>query len=192
MQRIQGRKICNFMGMIRLVVGVLVLMHAPPPAAARPWKPTPQALATDYAQITHQRGARDVVVVLWLVPQMMPVVSEEAREFLDKYAVIGVGHGHMSIGGAMTFDDIAGVQASDGGGNALVLLSGDSIPPMAQAMLVGLQGVFQKSFGALGQGFRWFVFEAGAVHSCESGTLSIAYDGETYTYETPIPGCPAK
>jgi len=54
-----------------------------------------------------------------------------------------------------------------------------------------LQAVLPKAFGPMGQGFRWFVFAGGAVHACEAG-LSVAYDGETYTYETPIPGCPTK
>jgi hypothetical protein len=189
---IQVRKTCNFSRVLSLVVAVLALAQAYSPVAARPWKPTQQALATDYAAITDQRSSRDLVIVIWLVPPMMSVASEEARGLLDTYAVIGVGHGHMSVGGTMTFDDINDLQASDGGGKALVPLSGDGIPPLAQGMLVGLQGAFQKSFGALGQGFHWFVFEAGAVRSCETGGLSIAYDGETYTYETPIPGCPAK
>jgi len=55
-----------------------------------------------------------------------------------------------------------------------------------------VQAILQKSIGPMGQGFRWFVFEGGAVHACETGGLSVAYDGETYTYETPIPGCPGK
>lgn len=161
-------------------------------AQARPWKPTSNALALDYSQIVHTRTARDVVLVWWQVAEILPVASEQQREFLDKYTIVGIVHGHTAIGGVITFDVVGGVQASDGDGNALAPLAGDSIPPAAQGVLVALQGALQKSLGPMGQGFHWFVFEAGAVHSCEQGGLSISYDGETYTYETPIPGCPTK
>lgn len=42
----------------------------------------------------------------------------------------------------------------------------------------------------MGQGTHWFVFEANNVHSCGVGGLAVPYDGELYTYQTPIPGCP--
>jgi hypothetical protein len=192
MRSIQERKTWDLSRVIGIVAGMVVLMLAVSPAAARPWKPTPQALAIDYAQIINQRSPRDLVMVIWLVPQMLGVASEEARELLDKYALIGIAHGHMLIGGTMSYDAIRELNATDDKGNTLAVLTGDNIPPMAQGALTTVQGVFKKMIGPMGEGIQWFVFEAGAVHSCEQGGLSIAYDGETYTYETPIPGCPAK
>ena len=161
-------------------------------ATARPWKPTPDALALDYAEIIDHRGARDFVVVLWIVPQMLTVASEETRELLDKYATVGIVHAHLHIGGTASFDEIDEVRAVDGDGNALVLLTGDNIPPATQSSLTTMQGVLKKMIGPMGEGTRWLVFDAGAVRSCEKGRLSISYDGETYTYDTPIPGCPTK
>jgi hypothetical protein len=73
---------------VALVLSIIVLMDDGL-AAARPWKPTPQALALDYAEIAHQRGSHDLVFVIWLVPQMLGVASEEIRDLLDKYTIIG-------------------------------------------------------------------------------------------------------
>jgi hypothetical protein len=180
----------RFGAIVGLLTGVLLLIHVSS-AAARPWKPTSQALALDYAEITHQRGTRDLVIIIWLVPQMLGVASEEARELLDKYALVGALHQHMLVGGTASYDANSLMQAVDDHGNALVLLTGDKIPPTAQGTLVILQAVMKKMIGPMGEGIQWFVFEAGSVHSCEKGGLSISFEGETYTYETPIPGCPA-
>jgi hypothetical protein len=193
MRRIQERKIRGLSGAIAVAMGVVLLALAASPAAvARSWKPTPQALAIDYTQIIHQRTPRDLVILIWLVPQTLGVASEETRELLDKYALIGIAHGHMLIGGTMGYDSIRELNATDDRGIALVHLSGDDIPPMAQGALATVQAVFKKMIGPMGEGIQWFVFEAGAVHACEKGGLSIAYDGETYSWETPIPGCSAK
>jgi hypothetical protein len=188
MQRISRRRVG---ALAALAVAVWVASGAAP-AQSRPWKPKPNALALDYAQILDQRGTHDSIVLWWLVPPMMERASVEAQELLDKYVVLGIVHAHMLVGGTMSFDPVEGVEASDSDGTPLVLLTGDNIPPLAQGTLATLQAILQKAIGPMGQGFRWFVFEGGAVHACEAGGLSVAYDGETYTYETPIPGCPAK
>ncbi|HKF71978.1 MAG TPA: hypothetical protein VKB68_09515 [Stellaceae bacterium] len=173
-----------------MLLGMLILIHASLPASARPWKPTPQALALDYAEIIHQRGTRDLVIIIWLVPQMLGIASEEARELLDQYALIGALHGHMLIGGTMSYDANSQLQAADDRGDALIPVTGDSVPPTVQGALTTWQGVLKKMIGPMGEGVQWFVFEAGRVHSCEKGGLSISFEGETYTYETPVPGCP--
>ena len=170
----------------------LVLAAGATSAQARPWKPKPNALALDYSQILDQRSARDVVVLWWLAPPTMERASVEAQELLDKNVVLGIVRAHVLIGGTMSFDPIERLEASDANGTPLAPLTGDDIPPVAQGTLTALQAILQKSFGPMGQGFHWFVFEGGAVHACEAGGLSVAYDGETYTYETPFPGCPAK
>jgi hypothetical protein len=66
----------------------------------------------------------------------------------------------------------------------------NDIPPAITGLLAGLQAALNQSLGAMGQGIRWFVFEAGGVHACGPGGLSIPFEGETHSYETPIPGCP--
>jgi hypothetical protein len=47
----------------------------------------------------------------------------------------------------------------------------------------------RQTIGQMGQGMHFFAFEGG-VHACEKGQLSIPFAGETYIYDTPIPGCP--
>jgi len=188
MRRISRRRVG---ALAALAVAVWVASGAAP-AQSRPWKPKPNALALDYAQILDQRSTRDSIVIWWLAPPMMERASVEAQELLDKYVVVGIVHAHMLVGGSMSFDPIETIEASDGSGSPLTQLTGDNIPPLAQGTLAALQAILQKAIGPMGQGFRWFVFEGGAVHACEPGGLSVAYDGETYTYETPIPGCPAK
>ncbi|MGH7025610.1 MAG: hypothetical protein ACREEB_18770, partial [Caulobacteraceae bacterium] len=157
MRRFREGKPSGATPVIGLLLGALVpvLIHASPPAAGRPWKPTSQALALNYAEITHQRGAHDVVIVMWLVPQILGVASEETKELLDKYALIGAAHGHMLVGGAMSYDANSQLQAADDRGNALVLLTGDKIPPTAQGVLVTLQGALKKIIGPMGEGIQW-------------------------------------
>lgn len=174
------------------LLGVALTANLSAVATARPWKPTPDALALDYAEIIDHRGARDFVLVFWIVPQMLTVASEETRELLDEYAMVGIVHAHLHIDGTASFDEIDEVRAVDGNGSALVLLTGNNIPPAAQGALTSMQGVLKKMIGPMGEGTRWLVFDAGAVRSCEKGRLSISYDGEIYTYDTPIPGCPTK
>ena len=51
--------------------------------------------------------------------------------------------------------------------------------------------MFRQSLGAVGAGFRWFVFDGASVKSCTPGSgFSVQLANETYTYDTPIPGCP--
>ena len=188
MRRISRRRV----GMLAAFAVAVWAASGSAPAQSRPWKPKPNALALDYAQILDQRGTRDSIVIWWLVPPMMERASVEAQELLDKYVVLGIVHAHMLVGGIMSFDPVEAIEASDSAGTPLPRLTGDEIPPLAQGTLATLQAILQKAIGPMGQGFRWFVFEGGAVHACETGGLALAYDGETYTYETPIPGCPAK
>jgi len=164
------------------------------PGYSRPWKPTATALAQDYAQIQDNRGKGglvDLVLVLWLAPEMFQD-NPQAHELLDKYVVIGLVHAKSEIGGIISFEEIETPQAEDGNSKPLALLTGDKIPPAIAGMMVALEGSLRQALGLAGQGINWFAFDGGAVHSCEKGRLSIPFAGETYTYETPIPGCPQK
>ncbi|HML11409.1 MAG TPA: hypothetical protein VK432_11165 [Stellaceae bacterium] len=167
----------------------LLCAAAPDPAQSRPWKPTPAALAQDYTQIIDNRSGKELVLVWWLVPQLIPN-SSAAAELLDKYVVVGIIHGHVDVGGTLSFDKIDSLQAMDGNSTPLKALIGDNIPPAVQGALTAVEGVLRQALGPTGQGIAWFVFEGGAVHACQKGGLSIPFEGETYTYETPIPGCP--
>ena len=188
MSGISSRRI----GALAALAVALGLAAGATPAQARPWKPTASALALDYAQILDRRSAHDLVMLMWLAPPSLEHASVEGHELLDKYVVLGLVHGHLLVGGSMSFDPIDHVEASDGEGKRLELLTGDAIPPLGQGALAALQAMLKKAMGPMGQGIQWFVFEGGAVRACDTGGLSVAYDGETYTYQTPIPGCPAK
>lgn len=166
------------------------VLFASSPAGARPWKTTPQGLAQDYAQILDIRDQGEVVMVVWMSPPMLGA-PPQAQQLLDKYIVIGVVHGRMGPGGSMLFDVIDTLEAKDGNGTALKLLEGDKQPDDISQFVLAMGGTMKQAIGAMGQGMRFFVFENGGVHSCAKGKLAIPYAGEVYTYDTPIPGCPA-
>jgi hypothetical protein len=92
----------------------------------------------------------------------------------------------------MSFEDIDTLEARDGGGNPLALVPRNQLPPAAIGLLAAFEAAFRQSFGRLGDGMKFFTFDAGAVPACEKGGISIPYAGETYTWETPFPGCPQK
>lgn len=163
---------------------------APKAAWSRNWKPAPSALAQDYSIITDARDNHDIKMIFWLSSLMLP--EGHARELFDHYVIVGVTRAHISPVGTMSFDIVDTLQASDGGGAPLRLLSGDNIPPLVNGMVSAMTSMLGQSLGPLGKGIHWFVFEAGSVHACVDGGLSIPFADEVYTYQTPIPGCPRK
>jgi hypothetical protein len=171
-----------------LAVGLALTIAAD--VSARPWKPEGKAAAQDYTQIIHNKSNTEVIMIWWLVPQILPATPPGAVELLDDHVIVGIADGHVAPNGAMTFAPIDHLSAADGSGHALKALSGTDMPATVSLLVTTLQAVLGKAAGAMGQGIRWFVFEGGAVHSCGLGALAIAYEGELYTYDTPIPGCP--
>jgi len=155
---------------------------------ARPWKPAMKQLASDYATIIDGRDPRDVRVIFWLAP---PIVDPgPGADLLDKYVIIGVGSGHFSAEGSVTFDPIYSLRVKDSDAKPLQRLTGEQIPPVVAGAVATMESVFSQSLGAFGKGMHWFVFAGGTVHACGSGGISIPFAGETYTYDTPFPGCP--
>jgi hypothetical protein len=129
-------------------------------------------------------------MIFWIAPPMLP--EGQARLLLDNYIIVGVARGHIATTGTISFDTVDTLQASDSGGKPLRLLSGDDIPPAINGTVSTMTSVFSQSLGAFGRGFHWFVFDAGSVHACSSGGLSIPFADEVYVYQTPIPGCPGQ
>ncbi len=77
-------------------------------------------------------------------------------------------------------------------GNALKQIADSDLPPVMTNMLASVEGMLHQALGPMGEGIHWLVFDSGGtVRSCAKGGLSVQYAGETYTYQTPIPGCPA-
>ncbi|MFO1183407.1 MAG: hypothetical protein U1E56_01310 [Bauldia sp.] len=159
-------------------------------AEARQWRTTPQAAANDYLIITDGRAANDIVLLMWMAsPLMPPNADETARKFLDQYVIVGVAHMHVSPGGEATFDTIPALTASTSSQPALKAISPADMPPRLQGLSVVLTGAFKQALGHFGDGTKWFYFESAGVDPCKSGRLSIPYDGETYTFDLPVPGC---
>jgi len=107
-----------------------------------------------------------------------------------RYVVIGIADGRPAPTGAMGFENIADLKVMDQTGRTLASLSANATPPDVAQTTSTLQMLARQSLGAIGQGMHWFVFDGNTIHSCDAGKLSIPYAGETYTYDTPIPGCP--
>jgi hypothetical protein len=171
-----------------LAVGLLA-----PAAGAREWRRTPDSMARDYALIVDARSTHDLVLVFWFVPQMIPdgPGAEAARRLLQQYVVVGVVHAHTADTGAMTFEDVPAAVMTLQSGEVPARVQGDALPPAAAGLATALQAVFRQSLGNLGQGMRWFYFDGAAVDSCGKGRTTLAVLDENYTYDMPIPGCPA-
>jgi hypothetical protein len=168
-----------------LVLGLL-LVAGLTPASARLWKPTPALLAQDYLTINHNKGAEGHVVIGWMASPIMSAPT--VKPLLDKYVVISVVHTRPQPEGVISYDDVQGVQVSDGSGQPLRELTGDAIPPSLVGMTASAGASFRQTTQGRGKMY-WGVYEAGAVSACGRGKLQITYDGETYSYDTPLPGC---
>jgi hypothetical protein len=163
-------------------------------ASSRNWKATPDAIAREYATINDARPGGELVLLMWFVPAMVrPDVSGAANlaAMLQKYIVVMVVHGHLDkASGTFSFEDIDTLEARDRAGRPLNLLARSDMPPAPTAMLAAVEAMFRQSLGAMGKGAKMFVFDAADVDSCKTGGMSIPFAGETYTWDTPIPGCP--
>jgi len=89
----------------------------------------------------------------------------------------------------MTFTPVPDLKIADAAGRQLSPLATNATPPEMAQTITTLQGLARQNLGPVGQGMRWFVFDGSMIHSCQPGKLSVPYGGETYTYDTPIPGC---
>jgi hypothetical protein len=164
------------------------------PVLSRQWRATPATLALDYAQIIDQRsGGQEIVMAFWFVPQMLPANSpgaDIATAMLQKYVVIGVVHASMQRGtGTASFENVDALPAMDQSGKPLALVANDTLPPTLVGMRSAMESFFRQTMGAMGNGLKMFVFDAGDVGSCKPGQLSVLLANETYTWDTPIPGC---
>jgi hypothetical protein len=109
---------------------------------------------------------------------MVPAVS--LKQILDKYVVISIMRTRQAPGGPVTWDDVQGVQLSDGNGQPLKEVQTDAIPPMLVGLIAASDATMRQN--SLGKGkVTWSVWEAGSI---------AAYDGEAYSFDTPLPGCP--
>ena len=161
------------------------------PAAARQWNPDTRGAALDYTQILHAKGNGEIVMVWWVVPETFPsdANSQVLKDVLTRYVIVGVAHGRNGAGGGMAFDTIADLRIADSTSRPLSPLAANTAPPEVTQALTSLQALARQSLGPIGPGMRWFVFDGSTIHACTPGKISVPFGGETYTYDTPIPGC---
>jgi hypothetical protein len=179
-----------------VVAAVLLVSQGLSPASARQWRATPDAIARDYATITDTRPNGELIMLLWIVPRMVQPNSPGATAavaMVQKYVLVVAVHGHLDkTTGIMSFEDIDALDVRDQGGKALTPVARNDLPPTNTAMLAALEAMFRQSIGAMGKGMKMFVFEGGAIDSCKKGQLAVPLAGETYTWDTPFPGCEQK
>jgi len=165
----------------------LALLFAEAPVLARLWKPTPEQLALEYLTINHSKGAEGRVLLGWMASPMIPAPT--VKPLLDKYVVLSIVHTRQAPGGPVTWDDIQGVQVADGNGQPLKEVAADAMPPALVGLIASSDASMRQSTQGKGK-IYWSVWEAGSVNACQRGKLVVTYDGEAYSYDTPIPGCP--
>lgn len=162
------------------------------PVLARQWNPDSRGAAVDYTQILHAKGPGQVVFVWWVVPETFAGApnAQGLQDALSRYVVVGIADGRAPGPGApMNFTQIPDLKIADTAGRQLSPLAANATPPEMTQTIATLQGLARQNLGPVGQGMRWFVYDGSAIHSCQPGKLSVPYGGETYTYDTPIPGC---
>jgi hypothetical protein len=179
-----------------VAAAALLLVSGLSPVSARQWRATPDAIARDYATITDTRPNGELIMLMWIVPRMVLPNSPGAAAaitMVQKYVLVVAVHGHLDKAtGIMTFDDIESLEVRDQAGKALTPATKNDLPPTNTAMLAALEAMFRQSIGAMGKGMKMFVFESGNIDSCKKGQLSVPLASETYTWDTPFPGCDQK
>jgi hypothetical protein len=161
-------------------------------ASSRPWKPTPTQIAGDYASINHNKGNGEFVTIgWWAAPTAAP--GTQLASLFEKYILISVTRSHLNsnkpANNNLSFDEIDRLETSDQAGNALTPVERDALPPASIGLLATFEAGYRQGLGPRGKGTKFFLFDAGSVRACEKGGISVPLDGETYTWETPFPGC---
>lgn len=169
---------------MRAVVAVLLMLAAVMPASARLWKPTPQQQVVDYLSLRHDKSDGSVSVT-WMAS---PLVVAAAKPVMDKFVVIQIIRTRRGPDGAITWDDVQGVQVSDGTGNALKEVPSEQILPLLVGMIATTEATLRQNSQGKAKVY-WGVYEAGAVNACQRGKLNVSFEGETYNFDTPVPGC---
>jgi hypothetical protein len=142
----------------------------------------------DYLQIIHQKTNNQMVLLWWVASPMMG--DRQTADVLDKYVVLAIVDAHIDPTGTTTYA-VGDLTPQDGSGKPLKRIGEADMPPALTATISGLRAMMQQMLGQMGKGMQLIAYEAGDVRPCTKGALSVLYGGETYTYDTPVPGCPA-
>lgn len=178
--------------MIVATATALAAATASETAEARMWSKDPAAQALDYLMIQDQRGTKETVIVLWLSSALIPDSSPNAvnaKALLDKYMLIATLHAQLKTDGTFTPIEGEPVEARGVDGGPLPQLDEATQPPAIVGALATVQSLFTKMLGPFGKSVHWTVFDGSNTKPCGNGGFRVVYAGETYTYDTPIPGC---
>lgn len=173
------------------LAGTAIAITLVAPVEARQWGNGPPA-ALDYSQIVHVKPTGELVLVWWVVPEIFaPMPNTQALlNVLSRYVVVGVAQGRPGANGAIAMETVPTVQIADQTGRNYSPLAENALPADVSQAIQTLQAISRQSpLGPVAQGIRWFVFQADTIHSCAPGKVSVPFGGETYTYDTPFPGC---
>jgi hypothetical protein len=185
------------------------------PAQARHWPATSAKSASDYALIVDRTNKTDVTIVMWIADPMAAKLYAKMpslQQALKDYIVIGTLHAHGEMGSdgkpAMVFGETPPPVAMDAAGVPLKPVAAGGYPAEVTAVTSIVQVMLKnklnevaktsasdakgKALAEAGQSLDFQVFESGGVQACTPGRLTVAYAGENYTYDTPMPGCPNK
>lgn len=177
-----------------LVLSAVAISLFAAPTDARQWRPSPDphAAALDYTQIVDTKPNGQFVLMWWVVPEIFAPMpnTQTLLSVLSRYVVVGVAQGRPGANGAMTMDTVPPVQIADQTGRGYAPLADNALPADVTQAISILQAISRQSpLGPIAQGIHWFVFQADTIHSCAPGKVSVPFDGEPYTYDTPVPGC---
>jgi hypothetical protein len=175
-----------------IAAAVVLSLTGLSPLSSRQWKATPDAIARDYATITDARPNGELILLMWIVPRMMQpsgAGAPTAMAMVQRYVVLVAVHGRLDKAtGIMSYDDLDGLEVR-AGGKTLAPVARTDLAPTNTAMLTALEAMFRQSIGAMGKGMKMFVFDGANVDSCRKGQLTVPLGGETYSWDTPFPGC---
>jgi hypothetical protein len=161
-------------------------------ADARQWNPDVHASALDYSQIFHARPTGEILLLWWVVPEIFTpnANNQSLLNVLSRYVVIGAAEGRPGPNGALAFENIPALQITDQNGRMFSAIPDGSLPADVSQAVQSLQAISRQSqLGPIAQGMRWFVYQSDSARSCAPGRLGVPFAGETYTFDTPIPGC---
>jgi len=140
-------------------------------ASSRPWKPSPTQIAGDYAQINHGKSSNEFVNIRWWAAPTVVSGTPFAR-MLEKYVVISIVHFHTSQGGSISIDDIETLEVRNEDDKPLALVPRTELLPTEVGMITTVEAGFRQSSGRIGDGTKFFIFDAGTVRACEKGKVS--------------------
>jgi hypothetical protein len=176
------------------VASAIVLCMESPTAISRQWRPTQQNLAQDYATIQDVRPDGEIVFLIWLAfPMTGPDAPADFIEMLHRYTIIFAVHGRMATDSSgIAFEHIESLASKNRDGKALTPTLKEDIPARYSSFLSNAEASMKATLGAFGDSAQLFVFDGRDVDACASGGLSVFLANETYTWETPFPGCSQK